>query len=54
MYNSELAVIGEDSVIPDHVTIGKNTAISGVTEAADYENGLLKSGDSIIKAGVKA
>ncbi len=54
VYNSELAVIGEDSVIPDHVTIGKNTAISGVTEAADYENGLLKSGDSIIKAGVKA
>lgn len=54
VYNSELAVIGEDSVIPDHVTIGKNTAISGVTEAADYENGLLRSGDSIIKAGVKA
>lgn len=54
VYNSELAVIGEDSVVPDNVTIGKNTAISGVTEAADYENGVLKSGDSIIKAGVKA
>ena len=54
VYNSELAVIGEDSVIPDNVTIGKNTAISGVTLAADYENGFLKSGDSIIKAGVKA
>ena len=54
VYNSELAVIGEDSVIPDNVSIGKNTAISGVTEAADYENGLLASGDSIIKAGVKA
>lgn len=54
VYNSELAVIGENSVIPDNVTIGKNTAISGVTEAADYENGTLKSGNSIIKAGVRA
>ena len=54
VYNSDLAVIGERSVIPDHVSIGRNTAVSGVTEAADYANGLLESGESIIKAGVKA
>ncbi|MBO5247479.1 MAG: glucose-1-phosphate adenylyltransferase [Eubacterium sp.] len=54
VYSSNLAVIGERSVIPDGVQIGRNTAISGETEAADYENGLLKSGDSIIKVGVKA
>ena len=41
-------------MIPDHVSIGRNTAISGVTEAGDYANGSLESGDSIIKAGVKA
>jgi glucose-1-phosphate adenylyltransferase len=54
VYNSELAVVGEGSVIPDGVSIGKNTAIAGETVAEDYVNGLLESGDSIIKAGVKA
>ncbi len=33
--------IGEHSVIPDHVKIGKNTAISGVTTAEDYTDGAL-------------
>ena len=54
VYNSDLAVIGERTVIPDHVSIGRNTAVSGVTEAADYADGVLESGESIIKAGVKA
>ena len=43
--------IGECSVIPDGVKIGKNTAISGVTSAEDYPDGLLPSGGIIIKAG---
>ncbi len=54
VYAFDLAVIGENSVIPNGVSIGKNVAISGVTEAADYPNGLLESGDSIIKAGDKS
>ena len=54
VYNSELAVIGERTVIPGHVSIGRNTAVSGVTEAGDYADGVLESGESIIKAGVKA
>jgi glucose-1-phosphate adenylyltransferase len=54
VYNSDLAVVGEGSVIPDGVSIGKNTAIAGQTVPEDYPNGLLESGDSIIKAGVKA
>ena len=54
VYNSDLAVIGERTVIPSHVSIGRNTAVSGVTEAVDYVDGLLESGESIIKAGVKA
>ena len=43
--------IGENSVIPDGVSIGKNTAIYGKTEPSDYPDGALKSGGSIIKAG---
>ena len=50
-YNSGLVTIGECSVIPDGVKIGKNTAISGVTSAEDYPDGLLPSGGIIIKAG---
>ena len=51
IYNSELVTIGENSVIPDGVQIGKNTAISGVTIKEDYENGILESGGTLIKAG---
>ncbi len=53
IYAFGLATIGEDSVIPDGVSVGKNTAISGVTELSDYPNGLLDSGESLIKAGDK-
>ena len=51
IYGFGLAVIGSDSVIPAGVTIGKNTAIRGVTEEDDYPSGELESGGYIIKAG---
>ena len=51
VYASDLVTIGENSVIPANVQIGKNTAISGVTESADYPNGFLPGGGYIIKAG---
>ena len=51
IYSFGLVTIGEDSVVPDNVTIGKNTAISGVTEKEDYPDGILGSGEVIIKAG---
>ena len=51
VYAFGLVTIGEDSVIPDGVKIGKNTAISGVTEPADYPNGLLDGGETLIKVG---
>lgn len=51
IYNSGLVTIGECSVIPDKVKVGKNTAISGQTELADYPEGMLESGGVIIKAG---
>ena len=51
IYSFGLVTIGEDSVIPSDVTVGKNTAISGVTRKEDYPNGILESGEVIIKAG---
>ena len=51
VYASDLVTIGEDSVIPDGVSIGKNTAISGVTEPSDYPDGMLAGGEAIIKEG---
>lgn len=51
IYAFGLAVIGENSSIPANVTIGKNTAIKGLTSEADYPEGQLSSGGYIIKAG---
>ena len=51
IYSFGLVTIGENSVIPDGVQIGKNTAISGVTESRDYPNGVLESGETLIKVG---
>ena len=51
IYSFGLVTVGEDSVIPDGVKIGKNTAISGTTDKEDYPNGILESGEVIIKAG---
>lgn len=51
IYASDLVTIGENSYIPADVKIGKNTAVSGVTESSDYPDGLLESGGYIIKAG---
>ncbi len=51
VYTFDLVTIGEDSVIPPDVRIGRNTAVAGRTEASDYPDGMLAGGDSIIKAG---
>ena len=51
IYSFGLVTIGEDSTVPDAVSVGKNTAISGVTKKEDYPNGILESGEVIIKAG---
>ena len=55
VYAFGIATIGEGSVIPDNVKIGKNTAISGVTTVDDYPEGILESGQVIAaKDGDKA
>ncbi len=51
VYSFGLVTIGENSVVPGHVQIGKNTAISGVTSKEDYPDGILESGETLIKAG---
>ena len=51
IYNSGMVTIGEKSIIPKDITVGKNTVIFGVTNAADYEDSTLASGKSLVKAG---
>ncbi len=54
IYAHGIATVGENSVIPSGVSIGKNTGVSGKTEQSDYEGGVLQSGKSLIKAGDEA
>ncbi len=51
VYQFDLVAVGEDSVIPPNVVIGKNTAVSGKTDVGDYPGGRLESGGYVIKAG---
>lgn len=51
IYREGLVTLGEGTVIPDNVTIGKNVMINGVTVAKDYKNGKLASGKTLDKAG---
>ena len=51
IYSFGLVTIGENSYLPPNVQVGKNTAISGVTTPDDYPNGVLDSGETLIKAG---
>lgn len=53
IYNSGIVAVGEKSLIPQGVTVGKNTVIFGVTGPQDYDNGNLPSGKTLIKAGDK-
>ena len=51
IYSHDIVTIGEKSVIPDGVSVGKNTVIFGVTTKDDYDNAYLASGKTLIKAG---
>ena len=54
IYNHGIVTIGEKSVIPDDITVGKNSVIFGKTSSEDFENAYLASGKTLIKAGDKA
>ena len=51
IYNHGIVTVGEKSVIPSNVTVGKNVCIFGQTKPEDYPNGYLASGKTMIKAG---
>ena len=53
IYAFGLVTVGENSVIPSDVTIGRNTVILGDTKHEDYPDGMLKSGGAIIKTDRK-
>ena len=46
-----IVTVGERSVIPNGIAVGKNAVIFGVTTGLDYENSYLPGGKSLIKAG---
>jgi len=47
IYYSGITVIGQSSIIPNNVTIGKNCAIHGLTTIENYNNAQLESGETI-------
>jgi glucose-1-phosphate adenylyltransferase len=51
IYNSGLVCIGEKSVVPSGITVGKNACIFGETVKEDYTDAALPSGKNLIKAG---
>ena len=51
IYNHGLVTIGEKSIIPSGVKIGKNSVVFGETDSNDYPDGMLDSGKTLIKAG---
>lgn len=51
IYSFGLVTVGEGTVIPPGVKVGKNTAIRGITIPSDYPEGYLASGETLIKAG---
>ena len=51
IYNHDIVTIGERSVVPNGITVGKNAVIFGVTTGLDYEGSCLPGGKTLIKAG---
>lgn len=54
VYSFGLVTVGENTVIPSDVKIGKNTAIVGETSSEDYPDGVLESGETLNKEGETA
>lgn len=51
IYDNGMVTVGEKSIIPEGITVGKNSVIFGITTADDYKNAYLESGKTLIKAG---
>jgi glucose-1-phosphate adenylyltransferase len=48
IYDTGITVLGEHTVIPPNVSIGKNCVVYGFTRAEDYVEGRLESGGSLV------
>ncbi len=49
IYNTGITVVGDNSVVPAGVEIGKNCVIHGVTQLSDFgDNGFLPSGGTVL------
>ena len=48
IYNTGITVVGNNTVVPPDITIGKNCVIYGKTTAENYPDGKLESGKSVI------
>jgi len=51
IYNHGIVTIGEKSVIPANISVGKNSVIFGKMEPEDFTNAYLASGKTMIKVG---
>lgn len=51
IYNHGIVTVGERSILPNGISVGKNSVIFGVTTSEDYQDGMLASGKTLIKAG---
>ncbi len=51
IYTDGLVTVGEHSIIPDGITVGKNSVVFGETNLEDYPDHFLPSGKTLIKAG---
>ena len=54
IYNHGLVTVGEKSIIPDNISVGKNSVVFGRTTKEDFEDNWLASGKTLIKAGDEA
>ena len=51
IYCNGLVTLGEGTVIPNGVRIGKNTVIAGITKPEDYPGNWLDGGECLLKGG---
>ena len=51
IYTNSIVTVGEHTIVPDGISVGKNSVISGNLVKTDFENNALGSGKTLIKAG---
>ena len=49
IYDTGISVIGENSIVPDNITIGKNCVLYGHLTKEDFNNDYLESGNGVVK-----